>query len=123
MSLRLPSRHNQLTNRLSTKLRYLLSLPLLLLGLYATPLVDQAQALPGDYVWENVDVETIDSGEQVFWRSMTSSADGTKLAAVSARFMPGGYIYTSVDSGATWTPAVDAGERGWFFYHLFRRWD
>ena len=33
------------------------------------------------------------------WRSITSSSDGTKLAAVAY----GGYIYTSTDSGATWT--------------------
>ena len=33
------------------------------------------------------------------WLSITSSSDGTKLAAV----VFGGYIYTSTDSGATWT--------------------
>jgi photosystem II stability/assembly factor-like uncharacterized protein len=33
------------------------------------------------------------------WRSISSSSDGTKLAAA----VNGGYIYTSSDSGATWT--------------------
>jgi hypothetical protein len=33
------------------------------------------------------------------WRSITSSSDGTKLAAG----VWGGYIYTSTDSGTTWT--------------------
>jgi len=33
------------------------------------------------------------------WTSITSSPDGTKLAAT----VYGGYIYTSTDSGATWT--------------------
>ena len=33
------------------------------------------------------------------WRSISSSSDGTKLAAV----VYGGYIYTSSDSGVTWT--------------------
>jgi len=35
-----------------------------------------------------------------FWWSITSSADGSKLAAVEY----GGQIYTSTDSGTTWTP-------------------
>jgi photosystem II stability/assembly factor-like uncharacterized protein len=42
------------------------------------------------------------------WRSVASSADGTKLAAVAQ----GGQIYTSTDSGATWT-ARESG-RNWF---------
>jgi len=43
------------------------------------------------------------------WRSVTSSADGTKLAAV----VGGGYIYTSTDSGATWTERTSAGSNYW----------
>ena len=42
------------------------------------------------------------------WITIVSSADGTKLAAVSIN---GGKIYTSSDSGANWT-ARDSG-RGW----------
>ena len=33
------------------------------------------------------------------WNSVASSADGTKLVAV----VNSGYVYTSVDSGTTWT--------------------
>jgi hypothetical protein len=43
------------------------------------------------------------------WRSITSSSDGTKLAAVAY----GGNIWTSTDSGASWTAQTDAGSRQW----------
>jgi hypothetical protein len=33
----------------------------------------------------------------------SSSSDGTKLVAVAGGFGSAGYIYTSADSGATWT--------------------
>jgi hypothetical protein len=42
------------------------------------------------------------------WISVASSADGTKLVAA----VGGGQIYTSVDSGATWT-AADAPSTNW----------
>ena len=39
------------------------------------------------------------------WKAITSSADGTKLAAiVGFNSGSGGQIYTSTDSGVTWTP-------------------
>jgi len=41
------------------------------------------------------------AGTGTGWKSITTSADGTKLAAVAY----GGYIWTSTNSGATWTPA------------------
>ena len=44
------------------------------------------------------------------WTSITSSSDGTKLAAV----VNGGYIYTSTDSGATWTQRTASGSRYWY---------
>ncbi len=44
------------------------------------------------------------------WRSITSSEDGTKLAAT----VQSGLIYTSTDSGATWTPQSNSGSRAWF---------
>ncbi len=44
------------------------------------------------------------------WQSIASSSDGTKLAAVA----PGGYIYTSADSGATWTAQTSAGQGQWY---------
>jgi hypothetical protein len=40
------------------------------------------------------------------WTSIASSADGTKLAATTAS----GYIYTSTDSGATWTAQLNSGQ-------------
>jgi hypothetical protein len=43
-----------------------------------------------------------------FWRAIASSADGTKLAAV----VEGGQIYTSIDSGATWTARES--NRSWY---------
>jgi hypothetical protein len=43
------------------------------------------------------------------WYSITSSSDGTKLAAV----VWNGYIYTSTDSGATWAARIAPGYRNW----------
>lgn len=43
------------------------------------------------------------------WYSSASSASGKYLAAC----VLGGYIYTSSDYGATWTPRVSAGSRQW----------
>ncbi|MES2631165.1 MAG: Ig-like domain-containing protein [Patescibacteria group bacterium] len=48
-------------------------------------------------------------GDRAIWSPVASSADGTKIA-VSAY---GGYIYTSADSGATWTKRTSAGSRDW----------
>ncbi|MFZ1075574.1 MAG: Ig-like domain-containing protein [Minisyncoccia bacterium] len=54
-----------------------------------------------------------------YWYSVASSADGTKLVAAaqisenSDGFAVGGDIYTSSDSGATWTDQVNAGLRSW----------
>ena len=42
------------------------------------------------------------------WRSITSSSDGTKLAAV----VYNGQIYTSTDSGVTW--AARESTRSWY---------
>ena len=54
------------------------------------------------------------------WQSITSSADGTKLAAAvwqSPTFGVSngsfGDIYTSTDGGVTWTDRTTAGTRGW----------
>ncbi|MEI6042317.1 MAG: hypothetical protein WCQ00_02000 [bacterium] len=43
------------------------------------------------------------------WVSITSSSDGTKLATV----VQGGYIYTSTDSGTTWTATNATANRNW----------
>jgi hypothetical protein len=52
---------------------------------------------------------TLSGKAEANWQSITSSADGTKLAAV----VSGGSIYTSTDSGATWTERTSAGSRYW----------
>jgi hypothetical protein len=44
------------------------------------------------------------------WYSITSSSDGTKLAAA----VQGGSIYTSTDSGATWVERTTSGTRNWY---------
>ena len=44
------------------------------------------------------------------WVSITSSADGTKLAAVNNA---AGYVYTSTDSGNTWTARTGTGSLSW----------
>ena len=43
------------------------------------------------------------------WQSITSSSDGTKLAAAVIN----GDIWTSTNSGATWTDQAAAGSRSW----------
>jgi len=43
------------------------------------------------------------------WGDIASSSDGAKLAAV----VPNGFIYTSADSGATWTTQTGSGSRMW----------
>jgi hypothetical protein len=51
------------------------------------------------------------TGPQQYWQSVASSADGTKLVAVASLYWDAisqyqsglGHIYTSMDSGATWT--------------------
>jgi photosystem II stability/assembly factor-like uncharacterized protein len=45
------------------------------------------------------------------WRSVTSSADGTKLFAVESNFLDGGQLYISTNSGASWM--ARASSRQW----------
>jgi hypothetical protein len=49
------------------------------------------------------------------WSAIASSADGTKLVATGGSGNPvsSGYIYTSTNSGLTWTPQTVAGYRQW----------
>ena len=49
------------------------------------------------------------SGGSCDWTSITSSADGTKLAATAKN----GAVFTSSNSGATWTPQAGSGNRAW----------
>lgn len=60
----------------------------------------------GKFTW--VEIEVLGTMDEYNLRSITSSSDGTKLAAASK-----GYIYTSTNSGATWTKQTDAGSRRW----------
>jgi hypothetical protein len=48
-------------------------------------------------------------GVPLMWRSITSSADGSKLAAVPE----GGQIYISSDSGVTWNASVSSPSKYW----------
>ena len=73
----------------------------------SSALAQIAQAAPGDYAWQKAETNLI--GDQSSWQSIASSSDGTKLAAV----VSGGFIYTSSDSGATWTERTAAGSRNW----------
>jgi len=54
-------------------------------------------------------VDRADGSWVTYWQSVASSADGSKLVAV----VWGGSIYTSTDSGATWTEQTAAGSRSW----------
>ncbi|MCX6795839.1 MAG: hypothetical protein NT165_03910 [Candidatus Falkowbacteria bacterium] len=47
------------------------------------------------------------------WYSITSSADGSKLAVITGGPANDGYIYTSNDGGLNWTTRVSAGLRHW----------
>jgi len=50
------------------------------------------------------------SSGSTYWRSIASSSDGTKLVAVT----PSGYIWTSTNSGATWsTQSNSSGQDDW----------
>ena len=57
------------------------------------------------------DVPSTVNGGYGTWRSIASSSDGTKLVAAKSG---GGNVYTSSDSGATWTLQSDAGSGNWW---------
>ncbi|MGB3009286.1 MAG: sialidase family protein [Candidatus Saccharimonadales bacterium] len=76
--------------------------------LMGSALAQIAQAAPGDYAWQKAGTNL--SGDQSYWQSIASSSDGSKLAAV----VYSGSLYTSSDSGATWTEQTAAGSRNWY---------
>ena len=62
----------------------------------------------GGYTW----IRYTDIGsDQHYWTSLASSADGTKLVATKTNNQ-GGFLYTSTDSGVTWTEQTTAGGDG-----------
>jgi len=71
-----------------------------------------------DYIYTSSDggatwVAQTNSGQR-HWSSITSSADGTKLAATTWKFsVSTAFLYTSSDSGVTWTQQTAAGGRHW----------
>ena len=83
--------------------RYSASLILLLSAVFA---LTASTAFASNFIWTNQTASTSLSG--LYWWGITSSSDGTKLAAVEALFDPDtghivGGIWTSTDGGATWT--------------------
>ena len=89
------------------KLRQRIATLLTAFVVMSSALAQIAQAAPGDYVWQKAETNLI--GDQSSWQSIASSSDGSKLAAV----VSGGSVYTSSDSGATWTEQTAAGSRYW----------
>ena len=67
-----------------------------------------AKALPGDVTWQETGPTTL-IGDQMNWQYVASSADGSKLVTLT----DGGYIYTSTNSGISWTERTSAGQRHW----------
>jgi hypothetical protein len=57
----------------------------------------------GGHTWEQV-------GSLYHGRAIAQAPDGTLYQATN----PSGYIYKSVDGGATWTPITSSGENSWY---------
>ncbi len=70
-----------------------------------TLLMQSVQAAAGNYNWQPVTA----AGSRT-WSPVASSSDGTKLVAS----VYGGYLYTTTDSGATWTERAVGGSRNWW---------
>jgi hypothetical protein len=49
----------------------------------------------------------------LWWTSIASSSDGSKLVASAVVDGAGDYVYTSTDAGASWVTRTSAGLRGW----------
>lgn len=64
-----------------------------------------ASAADGQYDWTERTVDNDANG----WMYIAGSADGNKLAVVDYY----GYLYTSIDGGATWIKRDAAGSRSW----------
>ena len=100
----------KLTNFAKNTTFLLLSLLISLTSILPILLPAIATAAPGDWQWEKSNGIV---GDTIGWQSITSSADGTKLAAVANDWGDGYYIYTSTDSGVSWTEQTSSGQRYW----------
>ena len=69
---------------------------------------------PPTWIEDTSVAATLGSNSYVYWQSITSSSDGTKLAVVDSGGPDYGYIWTSTDSGATWT----RGGNGQYWYSI-----
>ena len=100
---------------LSTRHYYLLTMhamnTLLSVCLILLLSADHGSAAAAGKVW----TEDTSVGATKDWRGITSSADGTKLAAT----MNGGNIWTSSNSGANWTEVTSVGAtKDWRGMHV-----
>jgi len=87
------------------------------------PTCEDCELLPG-YIYTSADsgvtwVRRANAGKR-FWNAVASSSDGTRLVAAAVGAFSGesdtwtvDYIYTSTDSGATWTKIKSAGRHCW----------
>jgi len=58
----------------------------------------------------------LSSAGQKDWQSISTSQDGTKVVAVQNNpYDPTpDYIYYSPDSGVSWSPITNAGQKNWY---------
>ncbi len=99
-------RHRQWNSFASHRKLLTLPLALLITLIIASPF---AQALSTNYQWHKSPMTGV-TGDQSYWYSTAVSADGSKIA-LAAEYTSS--IYTSADSGATWTERTNAGSRTW----------
>ena len=69
-----------------------------------------------DDIWEWAERKPTSEAQK--WKAISTSSDGQKLACVSngkvsGQSVQGGYIYTSIDGGATWIEQTTASKRFW----------
>ena len=69
-----------------------------------------------NYTWEWAERKPTSEAQK--WKAIATSSDGEKLACVSngkvgGQSAQGGYIYTSIDGGATWNEQTTASMRFW----------
>jgi hypothetical protein len=93
----------KLNHTTMTKIFYQLKIVIKVCCLILLLSADHGSAASAGKVW----TEVTSVGAKKAWNSITSSADGTKLAAT----VDDGNIWTSSDSGATWTEDTSVGAK------------